>query len=335
MQKSFDQLHIQSISAPLEDYIDSFIFKELPPINFENLDNYLEFIHKKEGIVFTKENKKKIKNKITSKKINDHNKDITNFKFVRKKSKRNKDLEFEEISSETNVDINYVPPGWINIDMNIPEVVDYYFKNMKGRKNYNDKEKLILKNIRILRDCYCTSKTELQLANIFIGKIQFDPFYNPYSFTLLPKFSEENAGFLDGTCSEKDGFNPKNWPETATSFFANPPFSKLPEAFAVANEVSRRENKPSIAIVGNFDYTNYIKDAFKFADYCILLGRVQYKPIIGLTVTSPRWSSTMTIYNSKYKLPNGSTRIFLKGREYFVIDLQNKKAIDLLQLELF
>lgn len=282
------------------------------------------------------------KRKRKSKKL-DEDKIKQIFKFSRRKNSRNKELEREEISNEdtnadTNTDtntLNYFPPGWIDVGLSFKEVVDYYFKTLKNKKELDDREKIIMKNMRLLRDCYCTSKTELQLANIFIGKFGFDSFYNPYSFTLNPKFAIENAGFLDGSCPEKDGFNPTNWPETSDAFFVNPPFSKLPEAFAVANLVSQRETKPAIAIIGNFDYTNYIKDAFNYADYCILLGRVQYKPMIGVTVTSPRWSSTMTIYNSKFVLPNGSTRLFLKGKEYYAVDLKNKKSMDLLQLELF
>ena len=247
--------------------------------------------------------------------------------------------KIKDNTSETNNFPEYRPPDWQKIienekELSYKDVYNFYDKKLRYKKieTLTENELNIFKNIRILKDCYCTSEPELILANYFIGKFDLDPFWNPYSKTSISKYAIEDIICLDGHSPEKNGFDLKNWPLDRKSIFTNPPFSKLPKASELCNIVSKRDIKPGIALVGNLDYNNYVKESFEYADYCILLGRVQYKPIVGLTVSSPRWNSIMTIYNSKTSL-KGSTKIILGDKIYYAIDLRNKMSINLTQTE--
>lgn len=238
----------------------------------------------------------------------------------------------------------YRPPEWQNVfeeekgkELSFEEMSNIYLKQLRFKKieSLSEIEVNILKNIRILKDCYCTNDPELVLANYFIGKFDFDPFWNPYAKTATSKYANENVTCLDGHSFEKDGFNIANWPLDRKSIFVNPPFSKLPKAAEICNIACKRDARPAIALVGNLDFNNYVKEAFRYADYCIWLGRVHFEPMVGITVSTPRWNSLMLIYNSPIDLKNGSMSFILDDKEYYVIDLRNKKTFNLKQLELF
>lgn len=267
----------------------------------------------------------------------DEKKESTENKKIQIKTKKPRNIEDHIRISNPFPD--YRPPEWQRIledekELSYTEISNFYDKKLRYKKveTLTETELNILKNVRILKDCYCTSEPELILANFFIGKFDLDPFSNPYAKTANPQYATENIICLDGHSPEKDGFNIENWPLDRKSIFTNPPFSKLPKASNICNIVCKRDAKPGIALIGNLDYNNYVKESFLHADYCILLGRVQYKPMVGLTVSSPRWNSIMTIYNSKVNL-TGSTKILLGDKEYYAIDLRNKKIINLNQIE--
>lgn len=254
------------------------------------------------------------------------------------KRKVKKDEVIEDFTSINNPFPTYRPRDWkIIYDTNGTELSYGYiskaYEKLRNRKieTLDENELAIVRNVRILKDCYCTIEPELRLANYFIGKFDFDPFCNPYALTRKLEYANNNILTLDGLTPQTDGFNLDNWPEDRQTIFVNPPFSRLPEAADKCDTVSMRENKPSIALIANMDYNNYVKKSFLFADYCIWLGRTQYKPMVGVSVTTPRYNSIMIIYNSKRHLENGNTRILMSDKEFYAFDLRNKKTLHLAQ----
>lgn len=235
-------------------------------------------------------------------------------------------------SEELKIIENYNPPNWIPLEFSYYEIVKLGSK-IKEKKNLDEKSSAILNNYNLLKDCYCTLPRELNVAKYFIGKFDQDPFYNPYSFTALEKFAESNFIYLDGSSKEKDGFNIKNY--VGNSLFINSPFSGLSDAAKICNQYALANHKPSIAFIANLDYTKYIKECFKIADYCIILGRTQFRPLPGLKNSSPRGSTVLLIYNSKTHF-EGNRELYFENKEFYCINLKEKKPpICVNQMELF
>jgi len=206
--------------------------------------------------------------------------------------------------------MNYIPPGWeyngLNFEQTIKKTKEILKNSKKSELSGNDLR--TTENAKLLRSCYTTPDDILSLGNYFIGKYDFDPYWNPYSLIKSHLFSE-NLRVLDGTSKEKDGFNIKNW--NGNSLLVNPPFIKLKEGAYLCIEYSQQEHSPGIAFICNLDYTNYLKECIKYADYLIMLGRVFFKPLPGIEVSSPTGSSVMVIFNSKKDIKTSFINEFL------------------------
>lgn len=263
----------------------------------------------------------------------------------KRKYKRKEESVDDADSNDIFFGLDYYPPGWIQLkqDDKILEPVDVVkiAKELKNKEPVSEFEKNIIVNLKLLRNCYCTEKQQLRLSKYFIRKIHLDPFYNPYAYTSLEEFADKDFKYLDGSSKDMDGFNIENWRKILKernssyfSVFANPPFDDLSKCADACNEFSLEKIKPSITFVANLDWTNYLKECFKYADYCIILGRVNYKPIMGLTNSSPRNSTIFLIYNSLMEIEN-NCNLILNGMQYYCMNLKFKKEIDLQQLELF
>lgn len=238
----------------------------------------------------------------------------------------NKLLGFEEKEKEIQeVDENqYFPPGWINNGLDFSSTIREADKlKNKKKANLNATELVIANNAAFLRSCYGTPEILLELGNYFIGKYNFDPYFNPYSNLKNEKYSE-NLVTLNGSNRSQNGFLIENW--NGTSLLVNPPFSNLSDGAKLCNQYSQFEHKPGIAFICNLDYSNYFQECCSCADYMIILGRVQFKPMPGLKNSSPTGSSAMFIYNSK--IPDIETGfILLNGKSYYLVNLKNKKEM--------
>ncbi len=234
----------------------------------------------------------------------------------------NKILGFKE-EEITEIDENqYFPPGWVNNKLDFSSTIKEADKlKNKKKANLNATELVIANNAAFLRSCYGTPEFLLELGNYFIGKYDFDPFFNPYSNLRNEKYSE-NLVTLNGSNRSQNGFLIENW--QGSSVLVNPPFSNLSDGAKLCNKYSQFEHKPGIAFICNLDYSNYFQECCVCADYMIVLGRIQFKPMPGLKNSSPTGSSAMFIYNSK--IPDIETGFILHNkRNYLLVNLKNKK----------
>lgn len=220
----------------------------------------------------------------------------------------------------------YYPPSWNHNGLDFAQTITEAekFKNKK-KASLNSIELNIVNNASLLRSCYGTSDWLLELGNYFIGLYDQDPFYNPYSLIKDEKYSIEELITLDGSDETRNGFNINNW--VGSSLLVNPPFSDLSDAAKICNEYSCKEYKPKIAFICNLDFSNYFQECIKFADYLIILGRVQFKPMPGLKNSQPTGSSALFVYNTDKLID--SQFIEFKNKKYYCINLKNKQCLNL------
>lgn len=225
----------------------------------------------------------------------------------------------------------YYPPGWIHNGLDFKQTIieSEKLKN-KSKKSLNGIELAIFTNAALLRSCYGTPEFLLELGNYFIGLYDQDPFHNPYSPIDNVKYSNPELIKLDGSCESKNGFNIRNW--VGSSLLVNPPFSNLSDAAEICNNYSIKDYKPGIAFICNLDFSNYFQKCIEYADYLIILGRIQFKPMPGLKNSQPTGSSAMFIYNSKREI--NTQFIEFQNRKYYCINLKNKKCVNLDENEL-
>lgn len=220
----------------------------------------------------------------------------------------------------------YYPPGWIHNGLDFKQTIieSEKLKN-KSKKSLNNIELAIFTNAALLRSCYGTPEFLLELGNYFIGLYDQDPFHNPYSLIDNRKYSISELVKLDGSCESKNGFNIQNW--VGCSLLVNPPFSDLSEGATLCNAYCNNEKKPGIVFICNLDFSIYFQKCMKYADYLIILGRVQFKPMPGLKNSQPTGSSAMFIYNSNREID--TQFIEFQNRKYYCINLKNKKCANL------
>lgn len=252
---------------------------------------------------------------------------------TRKYQRRSK-IEFVEQISE-----DYRPAGWLTSPLSFSETVAAFEQIKKKKKDVtNLEEQIIVHNHDILKSCYRTPKNILKLANKFIGKFNFDPHYNNYGFTGNEEFAEKDFKYLSGYSDEDDGFNISNWHRATNDLeevigWDNPPFNKLENAAKIVNEFSK-EKEVRFAFLHTLDYTNYMQECLRNADYFIMLGRVQFLPMPGIKTSTARGSVGMSIYNSKLDIPE-SQFIEHEGEIYYCINLKKERQIrNLSQLSL-
>lgn len=246
-------------------------------------------------------------------------------KAVEEKKKQKK---LEENSTENY--LNYIPPNWQGTELDFKITVELgKILAKKKVEELTDDEKITVNNFDILKSCYCTPYSPLKLAKAFIGKFNFEPYDNPYSLVRTKEFFQEHTEenpitILDGFSEDKDGYNIKNWPKTPNvSALINPPFEKLADVAKKCNVYSQMQFKPKLALICNLDYNEYFRECMRFASYMIILGRVQFRPIPGIQVSSPRGSSALFIYNSKMEVPTG--QILCDEKTYYCVNLKNKE----------
>lgn len=220
----------------------------------------------------------------------------------------------------------YYPPGWIhnNLDFSQTIIEAEKFKNKK-KNSLNNNELIVVNNAALLRSCYGTPDWLLELGNYFIGLYDQDPYHNPYSLIDNTKYSIPELIKLDGSCESKNGFNIQNW--VGSALLVNPPFSNLSDGAELCNTYYDNKKKPGIAFICNLDFSNYFKECMKCADYLIILGRVQFKPMPGLKNSQPTGSSALFIYNSKKEI--GTQFIKFQNKDYYCINLKNKAILNL------
>lgn len=220
----------------------------------------------------------------------------------------------------------YYPPGWVHNGLNFAQTIieAEKFKNKK-KNSLNNIELIIVNNAALLRSCYGTPDWLLKLGNYFIGLYDQDPFYNRYSLINNREYSIEDLITLDGSCESKNGFNLNNW--TGSRLLVNPPFSNLSDAANICNIHSIKEYKPKIAFICNLDFSNYFKTCMKYADYLIILGRVQFNPMPGLKNSQPTGSSALFIYNSDKELDSQFFQFY--NKDFYCINLKNKDCLNL------
>lgn len=219
---------------------------------------------------------------------------------------------------------DYYPPGWKHNGLSFEQTIkeSTKFKN-KGKASLNAEELIIANNAALLRSCYGTPDFLLELGNYFIGKYDQDPFYNDYSLLKNEKYSNDDIITLNGSCPEKNGFDIKNW--IGKKVWVNPPFSNLSDGAELCNQYSQFDHKPSIAFICNLDYSKYFQECMKYADYLLILGRIQFNPLPGLKNSQPTGSSSMFIYNSEKKnIQTGFLNFKSKG--YYIVNLENKST---------
>lgn len=232
--------------------------------------------------------------------------------------------KFKKPEINVNSDEGYHPPGWKFNGLSFEETIKEATKLKNKKKDSLTTEELIISNnASLLRTCYGTPDFILELGNYFIRKYDQDPFYNDYSLLKSEKFSDENLITLDGSSPDKNGFDIKNW--TGKKVWVNPPFSNLSDGAELCNQYSQFKHKPSIAFICNLDYSKYFQECMKFADYLLILGRIQFNPLPGLKNSQPTGSSALFIYNSERKnIQTGFLNFKSKG--YYIVNLENKSA---------
>lgn len=251
--------------------------------------------------------------------------------------KRGRKSKIQNITEDIIINPSYRPAGWKESSLSFAETIEIFESLKKKKKDLNEQELVIAHNYEILKSCYRTPKHTLNLAKEFIGEFNFDPFYNPYGFT---NSGQENFKTLSGYSSEDDGFKLHNWKRVTTDLdqvigWGNPPFNRLEDAATVTNAFIDDDTKNSrFAFLTTFDFTNYLSDCFRSADYYIMLGRVAFLGMPGVNTSTPRGSVGMVIYNSRLDIDN-SRFVEFEGNSYYTVDLRKERTtLHLKQLSL-
>lgn len=251
--------------------------------------------------------------------------------------KRERKPKVQNAQNDIIIDSSYRPAGWKENGLDFAETVLAFDSLNKKKKDLTEQELIIAHNYEILKSCYRTPRYILNLAKQFIGEFNFDAFYNNYGFTNSGK---ENFKTLSGYSSEDDGFNLYNWKHITADLeqpvgFKNPPFNRLEEAAQVINSYIKEDKKQSrIAFLTTLDYTNYLANCFRNADYFLMLGRVAFLGMPGVKTSTPRGSVGMVIYNSLLDIGN-SRFIQFNGNLYYCVDLRKERStLNLRQLAL-
>lgn len=242
--------------------------------------------------------------------------------------------ESEQIPSD------YRPPNWKDSPLSLFETVAAAESIKKKKGELSEAEVVIVHNFEILKSCYRTNEHILRLKNYFIGKSNFDAYYNRFGFTGSEKYAEKDFRTLSGYSSEDDGFNLSNWKRItadleAPNAFLNPPFNRLEDASRVTNAFVESDNRnPRIAFLGTLDYTNYLQESLRIADYLLMLDRIQFIGMPGIKKSTPRGSVSMLIYNPILEIGN-SRFVMFEGNTYYCVDLRKEQnTLNLQQLVL-
>ena len=257
-----------------------------------------------------------------------------------KRGRKPKGESSNHLKEELIISPDYRPAGWKENGLSFAETIAVYDALNKKKSDLTESESVIAHNYDILKSCYRTPEYILGLANQLIGKFNFDAFYNDLGYTGNSKYATEDFRKLSGYSSEDDGFSLSNWTRITTDLeqpvgFKNPPFNKLEDAARIANAfIESDKRSPRLVFLGTLDFTQYLQESLRVADYLLMLGRVNFLPMPGVKTSSPRGSVGMLIYNPLLDIGN-SRFIMYQGQLYYAIDLRKERnTLNLQQLSL-
>lgn len=245
---------------------------------------------------------------------------------------------YNHLKESEQIPSDYRPPNWKDSPLSLSETVAAAESIKKKKGELSESEAIIVHNYEILKSCYRTNEHILRLKNLFIGKSNFDAYYNSLGYTGSERYAEKDFRTLSGYSSEDDGFNLSNWKRVTADLetpnaFLNPPFNRLEDASRITNAFVESDTRnPRIAFLGTLDYTNYLQESLRVADYLLMLGRIQFLPMPGVNISYPRSSVGMLVYNPIIEIGN-SRFVMFEGNCYYCVDLRKERdALDLQQM---